>query len=101
MLTATDNLAGPIDRIQPYMTLGAGMYFMASWMEIGMYTYNNSTTHFGLMPGLELKFRMDRKSSLDVQVDYNAAFDSGTNLAGGDDNSYSWIGLKVGFTYGR
>jgi hypothetical protein len=69
MLTATDILADPIDGIQPYITLGAEVYIMTSRMEIDMYTYNNSTAHFGLMPGLELKFRTNGKPSLDVQGD--------------------------------
>jgi len=101
LLTATHNFGDPIDRVQPYMSLGAGMYFMTPTLEIGMYSFENATTHFGLQPAAGIKFRLDRKSSFDVQFDYNAAVDSGENFAGGDDNSYSWVGIKVGFTFGQ
>jgi len=101
MVTIAHNLGDPIDAVQPYMSLGAGMYFMTPKLEIGMYQFTNSTTHFGLMPSVGMKFRVDRKSSLDVSFDYNAAVDSGENFAGGEDNSFSWIGIKLGFTFGQ
>jgi hypothetical protein len=87
------------DGIRVYAGLGAGMYFMTQHLDLGMYTYSNSNTHFGLMPILGLKFRIDRKTSFVVQFDYNAALDAGETIAGYDDNSYSYFGIKTGFTF--
>ena len=101
LATVTHTLGDPIDDIQPFMKLGVGMYFMMSALEMGMYRFENSTTHFGLMPSAGLKFRVNRSSNLIVQLDYNGIIDSGETMLGEDDNSYSYIGIKVGFQFGQ
>jgi hypothetical protein len=87
------------DGIRVYAGLATGIYFMTQHLDLGMYTYSNSNTHFGLMPILGLKFKLDRKTSFVVQFDYNAALDAGETIAGYDDNSYSYFGIKTGFTF--
>jgi hypothetical protein len=101
LATVVHTMADPIDPIQPFIKLGAGLYFMNSRLEMGLYRVDNSTTHFGLMPSFGLKFRLDRKSDMVVQLDYNGVFDSGDNIIGEPDNSYSYIGIKVGFRFAQ
>ncbi len=101
ILTASHTLADPIAKVKPYMRIGAGMYFMTRDFEIGMYSFSNGTTHFGLMPAFGVDFRLDRKSYLTLQLDYNIAFDSGETLSGADENTYSWLGIKAGFRFGQ
>ncbi len=99
--TIQHTMADPIDKIQPYLKLGAGMYWMTKWFEAGVYSLSETTTHFGLMPSAGLNFRLNRQSNMIVQLDYNAMFDSGETLSGGEENTYSYIGIKIGFTFGQ
>lgn len=102
-LTATiqHTMADRIDKIQPFFKFGAGVYWMTQWFEAGMYSFSNTTTHFGLMPSVGMNFRLNRQSNMILQLDYNAVFDAGETLGGQDDNSFSYIGIKVGFTFGQ
>ncbi len=99
--TIQHTLADRIDKVQPFMKLGAGVYWMTKTFEADVYTFSETTTHFGLMPAAGLNFRLNRETNMVVQLDYNAIFDSGETLAGADDNSYSYIGIKVGFTFSQ
>lgn len=101
LLTVTHTIGDRIDDIQPFIKLGAGMYFMNSRLEMGLYRFDNTTTHFGLLPSAGVKFRLNRTSDMVVQLDYNGVIDSGENLLGEPDNSYSYIGIKVGFRFGQ
>lgn len=87
------------DGIRVFAGMGVGMYFMTQHLDIGMVAISNQNTHFGLNPQLGLKFRLDRKTSFVLQFDYNAALDAGETIAGYADNSYSYFGIKTGFSF--
>lgn len=101
MATIQHTMADPIDKIQPFFKLGAGMQWMTRWFEAGVYSYSQTTTHFAVMPAVGLNFRLNRQSNMLLQLDYNAVFDAGETLSGAEDNSYSYIGIKIGFTFGQ
>lgn len=101
LLTASHTMANELAKVKPYMRIGAGMYFMSRRLDIGMYSFSNSTTHFGLMPAFGIDFRLDRKTYFTLQVDYNIAFASGETLSGTGKNSYSWLGIKAGFRFAQ
>lgn len=99
LLTATHYMADPIDKIKPFVKLGAGVYWMTPVLEIGLYRFQDTRVHFGLMPSVGLDFKLDRKSSMVVQLDYNAALSSGETILGEPSNEQSYIGIKVGFRF--
>lgn len=101
MATIQHTMADRIDKIQPFFKLGAGVQWMTRWFEAGVYSYSQTTTHFAVMPAFGLNFRLNRQSNMLVQLDYNAVFDAGETLSGAEDNSYSYIGIKIGFTFGQ
>lgn len=99
LVTATHYMADPIDKIKPFVKLGAGIYWMTPALEIGLYRFQDTQVHFGLMPSVGLDFKLDRKSSMVVQLDYNAALSSGEAILGESSNEQSYIGIKVGFRF--
>lgn len=100
LLTATHQMGDPIDAVRPFFKLGAGIYWMTPSLEMGVYRFAETSAHFGLMPSFGANFRLDRKSSFVVQLDYNAAFSSGQAILGESTNEESYIGLKFGFHFG-
>lgn len=99
LITATHVMGDPIDHIKPYFKIGAGLYWMTPVLEVGMYSFSETNVHFGLMPSVGMDFKLDRKSSMIVQIDYNAALSSGESVLGSSSNAQSYIGLKVGFRF--
>ena len=101
MVTATHVMADPIDKIKPFIKVGAGIYWMTPILEMGLYRFGETNAHFGLMPAVGLDLKLDRKSSMIIQLDYNAAFSSGESQLGEPSNEQSYIGIKVGFQFGQ
>ena len=101
LFTATHMMGDPIDKVKPFIGIGAGVYWMTPSLEMGIYRFASTQAHFGLRPTFGAEFKLDRKSSFVVQLDYNAAFSTGETILGGESNEESFIGLKFGFHFGR
>lgn len=101
LIKATHTIGDPIQKIRPYISLGAGAYVVTEVMDVGLYEFSATNVHLGFMPAVGLNFRLGYRNNLLLQVDYNAAVTSGTNVFGAQDNHHNYIGLKALLHFGR
>ena len=101
LIKATHTIGDPIQKIRPYLSLGAGAYVVTEVMDVGLYEFSSTNVHLGFMPAVGLNFRLGYRNNLLLQVDYNAALSSGTNVFGRTDNHQNYIGLKALLHFGR
>lgn len=101
ILKATHTMGDPYDKVRPYASLGAGMYIITQNADIGLYEFNSTNVHVGLMPAVGLNFRLDFRTHLLLQIDYNAALASGLDAFDRPNTTQNYIGLKALLHFGR
>ncbi len=87
------------DQFRFYFGTGAGMYYIKQRLEIGLVALENDNWHFGLAPEVGVLVSFSREFTMIFNAKYNYAFSAGTTLGGGDDNSYAYWGINVGFVW--
>jgi outer membrane protein W len=84
---------------RPYVGLNVGAYYIRQRLEIGIYAFDDDNWHFGLAPEAGFMYQVSNRTYLSAAVRYNYAFDSGTTLAGKDDNSLAYWGVNIGIVW--
>ena len=87
------------DQFRFYFGTGAGMYYIKQRLEIGLVAFESDNWHFGLAPEAGVLISLDRDFTMIFNTKYNYAFSAGEPLGGGDDNSYAYWGINVGFVW--
>jgi outer membrane protein W len=98
-LNAHYYLGHKADQFRPFFGLNVGTYYILQRLEIGTWAFDNDSWHFGLAPEGGLLIAISRGTYLIGTLRYNYAFDAGENLAGKDDNSYSYWGVNIGISW--
>ena len=87
------------DQFRFYFGTGAGMYYIKQRLEIGLVAFNSDNWHFGLAPEAGVLISLNRDFTMIFNAKYNYAFSAGKPLGGGDDNTYEYWGINVGFVW--
>ena len=87
------------DQFRFYFGTGAGMYYILQRLEIGLVAFESNNWHFGVAPEVGVLLNFSRELTMILNTKYNYAFSAGTTLGGGDDNSYAYWGINVGFVW--
>ena len=87
------------DQFRFYFGTGAGMYYIKQRLEIGLVAFESDNWHFGLAPEAGVLISLNRDFTMIFNTKYNYAFSAGEPLGGGDDNSYAYWGINVGFVW--
>lgn len=87
------------DQFRFYFGTGAGMYYIKQRLEIGLVAFESDNWHFGLAPEAGVLISLNRDFTMIFNAKYNYAFSAGEPLGGGDDNSYAYWGINVGFVW--
>jgi len=85
--------------IVPYIGANAGTYYIVETFGIGTVAFESRNWHFGVAPEAGIMIGISRTTYLLASVRYNYAFDSGENVAGGEDNAQSWLNLNIGLGF--
>lgn len=85
--------------IVPYVGANVGTYYIVSTFGIGTVAWESRNWHFGVAPEAGIMIALSRTTFLLASARYNYAFDSGNNIAGGDDNAQSWVNLNLGLGF--
>ncbi len=87
------------DQFRFYFGAGAGMYYIKQRLEIGLVAFESDNWHFGLAPEAGVLVSINRDFMMILNTKYNYAFSAGEPLDGGDDNTYAYWGINVGFVW--
>ena len=87
------------DTFRIYFGTGAGMYYIKQRLEIGLVAFESNNWHFGLAPEVGVLINLNSDFTMILNTKYNYAFSAGEPLGGGDDNSYAYWGINVGFVW--
>jgi hypothetical protein len=87
------------DKFRFYFGTGAGMYYIGQRLEIGLVAFESNNWHFGLAPEVGVLLNFSRELTMILNTKYNYAFSAGETLGGGDDNTYAYWGINVGFVW--
>jgi outer membrane protein W len=87
------------DQFRFYFGTGAGMYYIKQRLEIGLVAFESDNWHFGLAPEAGVLISLNRDFTMIFNAKYNYAFSAGKPLGGGDDNTYAYWGINVGFVW--
>jgi len=87
------------DPLRFYVGAGAGVYYIKQRLEIGVVAFESNNWHFGLAPEAGILIGLSRDVTMIVNTKYNYAFSSGESLGGGDDNTYAYWGINIGFAW--
>ena len=73
-----------------YAGLAAGAFFVKNRLDIGVFSFNDDSWHFGVAPeiGLEIPISLDTAGLISIKYDY--AFKSG------DKEAQSYVGINFG-----
>lgn len=73
-----------------YAGLGAGAFFVKNRLDIGVFSFNDDSWHFGVAPeiGVEIPISLDTAGLISIK--YNYAFKSG------DTEAQSYVGINFG-----
>jgi hypothetical protein len=85
--------------IVPYVGANVGTYYIVETFGIGTVAWESRNWHFGVAPEAGIMIGLSRTTYLMLTARYNYAFDSGENIAGGEDNAQSWVNLNVGLGF--
>ena len=77
--------------VQPYLGLGAGVYYVKRKFNLGILSIDNDAWQFGFAPEVGLLFPMEPGFNLLFKLRYHYGFESGDNKA------VSYLGISVGF----
>ena len=98
MLNADYYLGDPHGRIQPYIGLNTGTYYIIQRLEIGIIAPERENWHFGLAPEIGIINPTDNGTNLFFNARYNYAFSAGTYL-GNEGKDWSYWGFNVGLSF--
>ncbi len=87
------------DGFRVYFGVGAGTYYIMQRLEIGLVAFESNNWHLGVAPEGGVLLSFSREFTMIANVKYNYAFSAGESLGGGDDNTYAYWGLNVGFVW--
>ena len=87
------------DQFRFYFGAGAGMYYIKQRLEIGLVAFESDNWHFGLAPEAGVLVSLNRDITMILNTKYNYAFSAGEPLGGGDNNTYAYWGINVGFVW--
>ncbi len=87
------------DQFRLYFGAGVGTYYITQRLEIGLVAFESNNWHLGVAPEVGVLLNFSREFTMIVNTKYNYAFSAGTSLGGGDDNTYAYWGINVGFVW--
>ena len=87
------------DQFRLYFGAGVGTYYIMQRLEIGLVAFESNNWHLGVAPEVGVLLNFSREFTMIVNTKYNYAFSAGTSLGGGDDNTYAYWGINVGFVW--
>jgi opacity protein-like surface antigen len=76
---------------QPYLGLGAGVYFVKRRLDIGIYTLDEDKWQFGVSPEVGLLFPVDLGFNLMLRAKYHYAFETSSA------DAVTYFSVNVGF----
>lgn len=88
---------GQEDDIQPYLGLGAGVYYTIQRLDIGLVTLKEDEFRFGFSQEAGVLIPVRHGTSLVLGARYDYAFNSGNTLGGKFDVTY--LSAKIGVAY--
>lgn len=80
------------DRVQPFVGLHLGAYWLGRRVDVGVYTVDQSTWHFGMAPEIGVAFSVGRFLPV-LMVRYNYAFSSA------DTGDQSFLNFNLGLAF--
>jgi hypothetical protein len=92
-------LGGKRDQIRPYLGLNLGAYYLLERLDMGIYTFDHDTWHFGVSPEAGFLVEIERDTYLTLTGRYNYGVSSGEALNGTDDNSFAYWGINLGVSW--
>jgi outer membrane protein W len=87
------------DQFRLYFGAGVGTYYITQRLEIGLVAFESNNWHLGVAPEAGVLLSFSREFTMIANVKYNYAFSAGESLGGGDDNTYAYWGLNIGFVW--
>ena len=87
------------DQFRLYFGAGVGTYYITQRLEIGLVAFESNNWHLGVAPEAGVLLSFSREFTMIANVKYNYAFSAGEALGGGDDNTYEYWGINVGFVW--
>jgi len=88
---------GNRNQLWAYLGVGAGAYYMIQRFEIGVWAFEETHWHFGVVPEFGIQIPLSEADFL-INVKYNYAFASGEPIAG-DPIDWTYWGINVGLAY--
>ena len=85
--------------IVPYIGANVGVYHILQRFAIGTLAFETRNWHFGVAPEAGVMLAIGRTTYIMATARYNYAFASGTNVAGKDGNTHSWVSLNLGLGF--
>ncbi len=79
--------------VQPFVGLGAGIYWIEQKTNMGLFSDTADHWHFGLTPEIGILFPVNIQSNFYITVRYNNAFPSNESM------TYSYLGFNFGFLW--
>lgn len=100
MLATGHFYMGGKESTRPYFGLGAGAYYIRQLADIGIYTIETDSWHFGLMPEVGVLIPMSgggygKRASISVR--YHYPFEGGEYIGG--SKSFQYFTAAVGFSW--
>lgn len=80
-------------KINPFVGMGVGTYWVEQTTEMGLYAWVDKIWHFGLAPEAGIGVGLGMRSMLFASAQYNWA------LPTAHFDSRQWMSMKLGFTY--
>ena len=99
MLNAHYYVGNPSSRVQPYVGLNVGTYYITQRLEIGILALEENNWHFGLAPEIGLMFPTYSGSIFFISARYNYAFKAGQTVGGNEGSDWQYWGFNVGIAF--
>ena len=99
MLNAHYYFGDPSSRVQPYVGLNVGTYYITQRLEIGVLALEENNWHFGLAPEIGLMFPTYSGSIFFINARYNYAFKAGQTVGGNEGSDWQYWGFNVGVAF--
>lgn len=89
---------GEPGRVNAYVGAGVGIYYIKQRFEIGLLATEANSWHFGVAPEFGVNFPFSDSVAANVNVMYNYAAASGTDVSG-EKTGYNYFSINVGLAF--
>jgi hypothetical protein len=93
-------VAGDPKKLRVSVGGGAGVYYIIERLEIGVYDFEASNWHFGLMPEADLQIPFGQDMDIFLAGRYHYAFGAGTSL-NGEGVTHQYFTVSAGLAWMR